>query len=340
MTSERKRKANRKNAKKAGIRTAAGKAVSRLNAVTHGLLSKELLINHPRYKEEKPIFDRLSEQFLADLQPVGAIENALVTQIISYYWRLRRVARAERAVIEQSLTEDELARKLKLVEHVLPYDPTAPERFYRKTFRMSAVYEEMFVLVKLIMNIFESDGLPFNKDIKFMLETRFNFGHSLPQIEGILFANYRVERWQAEEGRCDDPDLSPGERFVRELQAKNRAREGEEKGIEPKDERSYEQKVQEQVKVVRELFSDMEKLICRRHTEWLSLEMQSEAEQVEARTIPTEKEAEKIQRYETHLHRLFFQNLHELQRVQAARLGRPAPQSAALDVTLNSGFSP
>ena len=43
---------------------------------------------------------------------------------------------------------------------------------------------------------------------------------------------------------------------------------------------------------------------------------------------------QKICRYETHLERALYKALHELQRLQAVREGRPAPMPAALDVTV------
>lgn len=44
----------------------------------------------------------------------------------------------------------------------------------------------------------------------------------------------------------------------------------------------------------------------------------------------------RIQRYEAHLYRTFMHSLHELQRIQGARLGSITPPSAALDIIVNS----
>ena len=59
-----------------------------------------------------------------------------------------------------------------------------------------------------------------------------------------------------------------------------------------------------------------------------------------AQILPGEQDAQRIQRYESHLHRMFMQTLHELQRVRGVRLGQPSPMSAALDVTMGdeNGF--
>jgi hypothetical protein len=49
-------------------------------------------------------------------------------------------------------------------------------------------------------------------------------------------------------------------------------------------------------------------------------------------SLPDEQRLAKIQRYEAHLSRQFYQSLHELQRLQAARKGLSGPAPAALDV--------
>jgi len=92
MTSEKRILANRINALKGGVKTEAGKTVSRLNAVSHGLLSKEALLPGENGCE----LAALRESFLIDLQPVGELENLLVERIVSCAWRLKRVVRSER----------------------------------------------------------------------------------------------------------------------------------------------------------------------------------------------------------------------------------------------------
>ena len=88
--------ANRRNAQKSsGPRSAEGRAKSKLNALKHGLLSQEVLVRGKHACESRREFQKLAEQILADLDPVGAVECLLVDQIVTAYWRLRRVLRAE-----------------------------------------------------------------------------------------------------------------------------------------------------------------------------------------------------------------------------------------------------
>ena len=48
--------------------------------------------------------------------------------------------------------------------------------------------------------------------------------------------------------------------------------------------------------------------------------------------LPDNETLEKIQRYESHLSRLFHRDLHELQRLQTMRLGYPVAVPIAIDV--------
>jgi len=95
--SERKLAANRANALvSTGPRTAAGKAVSSRNALKHGLLSSQILLEHEDVEELKA----LREGLYADLQPVGTLEEVLVERIIASAWLHRRALQAETALME------------------------------------------------------------------------------------------------------------------------------------------------------------------------------------------------------------------------------------------------
>jgi hypothetical protein len=88
MVSQRQLEANRANAKRStGPKSASGKARSRLNAVTHGLTSRQLIVG-----AEKPEdFDAFREALFADLEPSGALQCELVDEIARFQWRLRRI---------------------------------------------------------------------------------------------------------------------------------------------------------------------------------------------------------------------------------------------------------
>ena len=98
MTSEKKAEANRRNAlKSTGPKTPEGNAIVRLNALKHGLLSREVLLPG----EDEGVLRELAEGLRAELRPVGELENLLVDRITSLLWRLRRLGRVEAGIFVQ-----------------------------------------------------------------------------------------------------------------------------------------------------------------------------------------------------------------------------------------------
>jgi hypothetical protein len=96
MTSERQRIANQVNARRStGPRTPEGKAVIRLNALRHGLLARDVLLPG----EDAQAFEDFWNQARADLSPIGPIEELLADRIVNAIWRLRRLTRAETALL-------------------------------------------------------------------------------------------------------------------------------------------------------------------------------------------------------------------------------------------------
>jgi hypothetical protein len=84
--------ANRRNAlQSTGPKTLEGKSAVALNAIKHGLLSREVLLPG----EDGVALAKLSEDVRAQLSPVGALENLFVDRIIAAAWRLHRLTRVE-----------------------------------------------------------------------------------------------------------------------------------------------------------------------------------------------------------------------------------------------------
>lgn len=93
--SDKQLEANRKNALLGGVKTEEGKAVSRLNALKHGLLSEVILLPE---EDEKALLE-LGKRTRTELKPVGELELSLVDRIISNLWRLRRALKAEKEMM-------------------------------------------------------------------------------------------------------------------------------------------------------------------------------------------------------------------------------------------------
>ncbi len=100
--SEKQREANRRNASQStGPKTPEGKQVSRLNAVTHGLLAKAVVITAGDYQEDEQEFAQLLEELREQFSPVGVAEDLEVQKIALCYWRKMRAVRYEHGAIRK-----------------------------------------------------------------------------------------------------------------------------------------------------------------------------------------------------------------------------------------------
>ena len=103
-TSPQKIASNRKNAKKStGPKSRRGKQIVKRNALKHGLLSRDVVIQTGDGKENSAEFNTLITQLAAQFQPEGVLEEILVERIAVCYWRLRRVLKCETGEIRKQL---------------------------------------------------------------------------------------------------------------------------------------------------------------------------------------------------------------------------------------------
>jgi len=114
VVSNEQRLANRQNAQQStGPKTPDGKAHSSRNALKHGLLAKDVVINGPDLSETQADFDSLLADLMSELKPRTLIEETLVERIATGYWRLRRAQRFEVGAIRDALeTPDSQAQAL------------------------------------------------------------------------------------------------------------------------------------------------------------------------------------------------------------------------------------
>lgn len=127
MASERQIEANRANARRStGPKSQRGKARAKMNAVTHGLTAKQIIVPGERPEQ----FDRLREGLNADFAPGSTIECELVDQLAASLLRRRRVPVVEAALLKrlmgarlddylQFLTDEELELLEKISRRVL-----------------------------------------------------------------------------------------------------------------------------------------------------------------------------------------------------------------------------
>ncbi|OHA92583.1 MAG: hypothetical protein A2665_02110 [Candidatus Zambryskibacteria bacterium RIFCSPHIGHO2_01_FULL_46_30] len=117
-TSQKQIEANRENGKKGGVKTEEGKAVSRYNAIKHGLLSKEVLLNG---EDEKTLIE-IGRRLRTELQPQTELELVLVDRITANVWRLRRVMQIEREMIDDDRKSTFSSDGVKTLGQALSYD--------------------------------------------------------------------------------------------------------------------------------------------------------------------------------------------------------------------------
>ncbi|MGE5294260.1 MAG: hypothetical protein ACM3VT_05475 [Solirubrobacterales bacterium] len=90
--------ANRLNAQKStGPRTAEGKERACRNAIKHGLLAQDAVIQG----EDPAQFEMYREGMLQTLAPVGAMEAMLAERVVGLSWRLRRAERLQNAAFAE-----------------------------------------------------------------------------------------------------------------------------------------------------------------------------------------------------------------------------------------------
>jgi len=101
-TSQKKISANRANARfSTGPKSSAGKSHSRLNATKHGAYAIEILL----WGEDQELYAAVSAEQQKKYQPNNFIDRALVDQLVTELWTLRRLTRAE-YLLAQGIQED------------------------------------------------------------------------------------------------------------------------------------------------------------------------------------------------------------------------------------------
>jgi hypothetical protein len=92
MISARQQAANERNAQKStGPKTPEGKAVSRNNALRHGLRAENILLPG----EEPSVRATVTEAYYQEFRPVGPVEHRHVERLIAIDWRMRRIEAME-----------------------------------------------------------------------------------------------------------------------------------------------------------------------------------------------------------------------------------------------------
>mgnify|MGYP001584679385 FL=1 len=121
--------------------TPEGKAIVSLNAVRHGLLSRQVLLK----AESKKSLCELATSLKNELNPVGTLESILGDRIISSVWRLRRAIKVESIMIGE---DKDMGEKFKIS---YKYGNTLSKHLRYEVAIERQVYRALHELIRLQM---------------------------------------------------------------------------------------------------------------------------------------------------------------------------------------------
>jgi hypothetical protein len=81
--------------------TAEGKRVAARNAVKHGIFCRQVVLDC----EDREVFEEFASGMADYWQPAGPMESLLFDRVVAEAWRLQRVARIEREIMEGDFAE-------------------------------------------------------------------------------------------------------------------------------------------------------------------------------------------------------------------------------------------
>ncbi len=298
-----------------GPRTKAGKEIARLNSVAHGLRSALPVIPG----ESAESWQGHRGAILASLAAQGALEEALAERVALLLWRLGRVARYETATIAtlQERIDDDIVREWDFASSFSPppgatidHGRTLAEvrgkagraRSEAKLLRRFPAFPDTRRLSAAAARIV-IDAVADAADI-------FLDEFDLPPIPGIPEGTSLddVARWTAGQVRA-----------VLDALAATAEEDDEDGGpMSPADMIAHRA-----VKVE----GEEEEIVA------TALLWERTADRMQReRILPSREDADKVMRYEAHLHRQLIQTLHELEAMQDRRTGGRTPL-ARLDVS-------
>ena len=296
-TSPRQLAANRRNAKSStGPRTPQGRAISKMNAMKHGILSRQVLVRSMALQENETDLNALYQRFWEEFQPSGPLEEMLVDQIVTAHWRLRRALLAESGEISRSVDRAERKRHQGMGAHQLW------TRWSLSPDPIAAMWQS------------SSGNLVLGEWLREMRET--------VETEGML-TEAALEKLASCFG--GKPNFLLGklkglcEKFAAETTAHP---EGLDAG----------QKERHKNEVLAFLRSEM--AAARLHLERCAEQEDYDDQARQAAAIlPSEEVLDKILRYETKLERQMYRAMAQLERVQRMRRGEALPAPLSVDIS-------
>jgi hypothetical protein len=287
--------ANRRNAQRStGPRTDAGKAVSRCNALKHGLLAKDVVVRDGWLTgESEREFRRLQREFMAVFAPANRMEAELVDRMVAAQWRAYRVRRVETAEATLNVMRKEQGHRLK--DHSAKASVLhryAPEKFF------------------LWLN-HTTDGLWLTRSVVEDCRARVEAAGALT---GEVLEDLRKR-------------LLPGHPVERKLKALL------DEGLQiPSGPEAEPRRREHKAAVLALLDKELESLGCRVEAS-ISRDVKEEDQELTAALLPHREKLDLLMRYEAASDRQFYQAMHQLERLQRRRMGEAVPVPFTVEVT-------
>lgn len=292
--------------KAGGPVTENGKAVSKYNATRHGIRSPEPVIPSVEKIED---WEEHRSGILESIFPVGHLEHTLAERVALLSWRLHRVTRYETETIALGVekVEEDLAQKRRysnsLADGIHPEDVREGVKYARSYHR----------LLKKLPKLQEDKHI------------------SSLDANSILWS--AVEHTDRVAGEEADP-----EEILENISIPGMPKEVDWEDYEGWTAGMVRYGVEAIARATKESLEELLKIVTDDALRKVS-RAEYNAEQVEQdlknmrreRLLPDDKTLEKVSRYEAHLSRLLFKNLHELEALQKHRSGGEVPL-ARLDV--------
>jgi hypothetical protein len=287
---------------KGGPKTEEGKEVVRWNAAKHGLRSPAPVVPGSEKAED---WEAHGTGMLESLKPEGHLETVLAERVALLSWRLHRVTRyeTESIALYQEKAEDDLARERRLGSHVLGADHPEEVRWKLKDAQKTSHMFKRFPGLSDDKRLSGSDASRVLWGVAEYIEDEDLEKAKLPA---------GVPEWtRVDEDTAERDGWTVG--LVREYVDSIASQAGEvpEELLEAATEKAGRDIISAKQAVDR-VEQDLERMS-------------------RERLLPRVEILEKVARYEAHLSRGLYKAMHELEALQARRLGGSAPM-ARLDV--------
>lgn len=296
-----------------GPKTPEGKAIVKFNALKHGLLAKEVVITTGDGAEDSREFDSLVSKLIAELKPVGIVEELLVDKLAGCLWRHRRLYRYEVGLIRGQLdtavddfySKDELNELLEIDEEETQRPDEELDRMIQEKKQDIPLWQrDKKVLMEMVKN---------NQPLDEIMNWNANWGW--------LQGKEEVSELLDEAGvGIDGQSMSPVQ--LREFLTKQCG--WDEKKI-------WQAHIELCDEMVKRYTGEIQNLEKQKRINKLKLEVK-----ILQGNIPDSLEVEKLLRYEGSLERQFYRALNQLERLQRMRQGDKVPAPLAVDVDIDT----